>query len=67
MTAWEQIKRQFEAGTVCRQHKQTPLVQHEPGCTFIECARGDDCRCRMSNGDGGPLTPFLAKWQERFA
>jgi hypothetical protein len=65
MTAWEQIKRQFEAGTVCR-NKQTPRLNYEPGCMWIECDCGDACKCRMNNGDTTTVTPFLAAWQERF-
>lgn len=64
MTAWEQIKRQFEAGTVCR-HKQTPRLHHVPGCMFIECDRGDACKCRMNNGDTTTVTPFLVAWRDR--
>lgn len=64
MTAWEQIKRQFEAGAVCR-YKQTPRLHYEPGCMWIECDRGDDCKCRMNNGDTKVVTPFLAEWHAR--
>ena len=67
MTAWEQITRQFEARTVCQFQKQAPRLHYEPGCMWIECDRGDACKCRMHNGDSTTLTPFLAEWQRRFA
>lgn len=67
MSAWEQIKRQFEAGTVCRLQKQTPRLHYEPGCVWLECDKAEACKCRMADGEGGALTPFLAKWQARFA
>ena len=67
MTAFEQIKQQFEARTVCRFEKQTPRIHYDPGCLWIECDRGDACKCRMVDGEGGPITPTLARWTERFA
>ena len=67
MPEWEKIKRQFEAGTVCKLYKQTPRLYYEPGCMWIECDRGDDCRCRMTNGDTRAVTPLLAEWQARHA
>ena len=67
MTAFEQIKAQFESRVVCRFQKQTPRLHYEPGCLFIECDLADACKCRMNDGDNRATTPILAEWQRRFA
>lgn len=67
MTAFEQIKQQFESRVVCRFEKQTPRLNYEPGCLFIECDRRDACKCRLNDGDNRAATPILAEWQRRFA
>lgn len=67
MTAFEHIKQQFEARAVCRLQKQTPRLHYEPGCRFIECERGDACKCRLHDGDNTTITPILTEWQRRFA
>jgi hypothetical protein len=64
-TDWERIKSHFEQTAQCH-HKQKPLVQHEPGCTFIECSKCDDCKCRLNDGEGLKLTEFLAEWTDKF-
>lgn len=63
MTDWEKIKTQFEQRAVCR-HGNKPKIEHD-GCTWIEC--GDKCKCTITDGDGIPLSQFLAKWVERFS
>ncbi len=66
MTSYEQIRNLFNASATCRNGKQ-PQLHHDPGCDFVECAEGDKCRCRLADGDGGPVSAFLIRWRERFA
>lgn len=50
----------------CRLRRESkPQIQHEPGCTWIEC---DASRCPCAMADGGDLSTsaFLAKWQGRY-
>jgi len=66
MTSYEQIRNLFNASATCRNGKQ-PKLEYEPGCLYVECAEGDKCRCRLADGDGGPVSAFLIRWRERFA
>jgi hypothetical protein len=66
MTDFERIKAHFEANATCP-HKQKPLVNYDPGCAFIQCSKGGACKCQMNEGDGIPISQFLAGWQERFS
>lgn len=61
-SSWERIKDHFEATAKCR-HGNKPRVNHE-GCTWVEI---DGCKCESVDGEGIPLSQFLAEWQERFA
>lgn len=66
MTDYERIQQSFNAATTCRHGKQ-PKLDYEPGCLFVECSPRDKCRCRLNDGDGGPVSAFLIRWRERFA
>ena len=66
MTSYETIRNIYNASAICRHGKQ-PKLDCDPGCLFIECAEGDKCRCRLADGDGGPVSAFLIRWRERFA
>ena len=67
MTDQETITNKFNENARCRQKpEESPKLQYEPGCSFIECEHAD-CRCRMNDGDGGPLSAFIARWQARHA
>jgi hypothetical protein len=66
MTAYEQIREQFNESAVCR-HKERPRLEYEPGCLFIECSKASECRCRLNSGEGGPVSAFLIDWSKRFA
>lgn len=66
MTDYEKIRNLFNATALCRQGER-PQLDYEPGCLFIECPKGDECKCRMADGDGGATSAFLIKWRERFA
>ena len=66
MPPYEQIRNIFNASATCRNGKR-PVLDHEPGCLFIECADGEKCKCRLNDGDGGPTSAFLIRWRERFA
>ena len=63
MTDFEFIKNQFESRAKCR-HGNLPKINHE-GCTWIEC-KPEGCKCMMADGDGIPLSQFLANWMEKF-
>lgn len=63
---YERIKNTFESTAECR-HGNQPQLSHEPGCDFIECAEGDKCKCRLNDGDGGPVSAFLIRWRARYA
>lgn len=65
MTDWERITSQFEARSTCH-HKQRPKVHCEPGCVWIECERGDECKCRLHQDSGEPLTPLMVEWARKF-
>lgn len=66
MTDYERIQQSFNAATTCRHGKQ-PKLFYDPGCLFVECSPCDKCRCRLNDGDGGPVSAFLIRWRERFA
>lgn len=66
MTDWESIKTHFESKAKCKLGNK-PCVHYEPGVTWIACHLGDGCKCQKNDGDGIPLTQFMAEWQERFA
>jgi hypothetical protein len=66
MTDYERIRTTFHASaTVCRYGNQ-PRLEYDPGCLYVECAKSDECRCRLADGDGGSTTAFLIEWQRRF-
>ena len=64
MTEYERIREQFNATAECIHH-QRPRLDYEPGCLFVECNL-ESCKCRAIDGDGGPVSPFLINWQQRF-
>lgn len=66
MTDYERIRNQFNASTACRWGKQ-PRLEYDPGCLYVECAEGDKCKCRLNDGDGGPVSAFLIRWRARYA
>jgi len=66
MTDFERIRDLFNATSTCRNGKN-PRLDYEPGCLFIECAEGDKCKCRLNDGDGGPVSAFLIRWRELYA
>jgi len=63
MTDFEVIKNQFESRAKCR-HGNSPKIHHD-GCTWIEC-KPEGCKCMTADGDGIPLSRFLAEWVEKF-
>lgn len=66
MTAYEQIREQFNESAVCKRGER-PQLEYEPGCIYVECAKVDLCRCRLNSGEGGPVSAFLIEWRRRFA
>jgi len=66
MTDYEKIRDQFNATAQCRHGKQ-PRLEYEPGCSAIECADADKCKCRYANGEGGTTTAALIEWKRKFA
>jgi hypothetical protein len=49
----------------CKRRQQSkPRISYEPGCHFIECEHAD-CRCIMNDGDGGPVSDFIQRWNAR--
>jgi hypothetical protein len=66
MTSQEAIMNHFNANSNgCKRRRDCkPQVSYEAGCTSIQCEHAD-CRCPMNDGDGGPLSDFLAKWEGR--
>jgi hypothetical protein len=66
MTAYEQIREQFNESAVCKRG-QRPRLDYEPGCLYVECAKAAECRCRLNSGEGGPVSAFLIEWRKRFA
>ena len=66
MTDYERIRDIFNATATCR-HGERPRLEYEPGCLYVECDKGDACKCRLNNGDGGSTSAFLIEWRRRFA
>ena len=66
MNEYERIRNQFNDTAICR-HGQKPSLEYDPGCLYVECAKGDECKCRLADGDGIATTAFLIEWQRRFA
>ena len=65
MTDFERIASHFNTTAKCRRRKDSrPRVDHEPGCTFIQCEH-KECACVMNSHGDEPLSVTLAKWQER--
>lgn len=63
MTDMERIMDHFNQNATCRKRRDAkPQIGYLPGCAFIECEHAD-CRCRMNDGEGGPLSEFIARWQ----
>ena len=62
---YEQIRRRFNSLSVCL-YGEAPKLDYEPGCHFIECSKGEACKCRMNDGDGGPVTEFLIRWKQQY-
>jgi len=65
MTSYETIRNIFNDSATCRNGKR-PELNYEPGCLYVECAEGDKCRCRLADGEGGPVSAFLIRWRERY-
>lgn len=66
MTDYERIQHLFNSTAECR-YGQRPRLDYEPGCLYVECAKGDECKCRLNDGDGGAVSAFLIRWRQRFA
>lgn len=66
MTAYDRIRDEFNTSATCR-YGNKPHLDYDPGCLYIECAKGDECKCRLADGDGGSTTAFLIDWNARFA
>lgn len=65
MTDQERIMSHFNATATCKRRREAkPRLGYEPGCSFIECEH-PSCPCRMNDGDGGPLSEFIARWMQR--
>lgn len=65
MTDYERIRDQFNSATICR-HGKRPQLEYEPGCMYVECAEGAECRCRLNDGEGSSANVVLLKWQRLF-
>jgi len=66
MTDHETIMHHFNESITGCKRRQTckPQIAYDPGCHYIRCEHAD-CRCAMNDGDGGPVSEFIAKWHER--
>lgn len=65
MTDFERIQNHFNALATCKRRRDAkPQLGYLPGCAFIECEH-EKCACRMNDGDGGPLSEFIARWNAR--
>lgn len=66
MTDMERIMNHFnQTVTGCRWRRESkPQIGYLPGCAFIECDH-DKCVCAMNDGEGGPLSEFIARWQRQ--
>lgn len=65
-TTYERIRQQFNSTATCR-HGNRPALDYEPGCAFIQCERGDACKCQLLDGEGGSTTALLIEWRARYA
>jgi hypothetical protein len=65
MTDYERIRSVFNAAATCK-HGERPQLNYDPGCLYVECSKGDLCKCRMADGDGIATSAFLAAWREKF-
>lgn len=65
-TTYERIRQQFNSTAVCYL-QQRPVLDYEPGCAFIQCERGDACKCQLLDGEGGSTTALLIEWRARYA
>lgn len=77
MTSHEAIMHHFNQnvrGCKKRQHCK-PQAVYVAGCMSITCDPVDgegvspvprSCRCAMNDGEGGPVSGFIANWQERY-
>lgn len=65
MTDTERIMDHFNATAKCRKRREAnPKLSYEPGCAYIQCEHAD-CRCIINDGDGGPLSELIARWERR--
>ena len=66
MTDAERIMNTFNQNvTGCRWRQSSrPQLAYEPGCYYIHCEH-DKCVCAMNDGDGGPVSEFIARWEKR--
>lgn len=44
-----------------RRRESKPQISYEPGCSIIRCD-AEKCACAMNDGDGGPVSEFIARW-----
>lgn len=76
MTSHEAIMNHFNATTAgCKKRRESkPQASYVAGCMSITCDPVDvegvspeprSCRCAMNDGDGGPVSGFIATWQEK--
>lgn len=76
MTSHEAIMSHFNTTTTgCKKRRDCkPRIGYVAGCEFITCDPVDEegvspeprvCRCAMNDGEGGPVSGFIATWQER--
>jgi hypothetical protein len=65
MTDFERIQNHFNDTAKCKRRRDAkPQLGYLPGCAFIECEH-EKCACRMNDGEGGPLSEFIAHWNAR--
>ena len=75
MTSHESIMHHFNATTTGCKRRQSckPQAVYVAGCMSITCDPVDEegvspeprvCRCAMNDGEGGPVSWFIADWQE---
>ena len=76
MTDQESIVNHFNSTvTGCKRRQScNPRASYVAGCMSITCDPVDEegvspeprvCRCAMNDGDGGPVSGFIATWQGR--
>lgn len=63
-TEHERIMTHFNTNTTgCKRRRESkPQITYEPGCSTIRCD-ADRCPCAMNDGEGGPVSGLIAKWQ----